>query len=222
MNKQQVPGSPAAAVSDSDLSQIQPTKQALEQLLLSPGWYTGYRQEISEQSASISKVETQAIGFQSSLSSALSSSLSAMGLSESLNVLQSSYKVYAQHYIQPGLAIQAREQERLNRQSSDAERKEKERAAQSKWNEAQSLLQSMKTVPQKEEHQKQFDEVKQRYEANLHFNQLLQEGQPLNRIRIWLRIIEMRMRRLKHRCLLWVRYSPGWRTCWRASGIPYI
>ena len=38
------------------------------------------------------------------------------------------------------------------------------------------MLQSMKTVPQKEEHQKQFDEVKQRYEANLHFNQLLQEG----------------------------------------------
>ena len=179
MNKQQVqqvPGNPAAAVSDSDLSQIQPTKQALEQLLLSPGWYTGYRQEISEQSASISKVETQAIGFQSSLSSALSSSLSAMGLSESLNALQSSYKVYAERFIQPGLAIQAREQERLSRQSSDAERKEKELAAQSKWNEAQSLLQSMKTVPQKEEHQKQFDEVKQHYEANLHFNQLLQDG----------------------------------------------
>jgi hypothetical protein len=176
MNKQQVPGSPAAAVSDSDLSQIQPTNQKLEQLLLSPEWYSAYRQEVSEQTASFSKVETQAVGFQSSLSGALSSSVSAMGLGESLNILQSSYKSYAQHFIQPGLVIQAREQQLLNRQSSDAERKEKERAAQSKWNEAQSLLQSMKTVPQKEEHQKQFDEVKKRYEANLHFNQLIQEG----------------------------------------------
>ena len=150
MNKQQVPGSPAAAVSDSDLNSNTANKPKTRAASALSGVVLGLSTRgLGEGAASFSKVETQAVGFQSSLSGALSSSVSAMGLGESLNVLQSSYKSYAQHFIQPGLVIKAREQQLLNRQSSDAERKEKERAAQSKWNEAQSLLQSMKTVPQR-------------------------------------------------------------------------
>ncbi|MFC5648322.1 hypothetical protein ACFPYJ_04150 [Paenibacillus solisilvae] len=175
MNKQQLPGNPATAVSEGELSQMQQTKQSLEQLLLSPEWYVNYRRDISDQVVSFSEVEVKSLGFQTSLSSGLSNATSAVELSESLNILQNIYRDYTQRYIRPGVALQVREQELLNRESSDSQRKRKEQAAQSKWNEAKDLLQSMKTVPQKEEHQKQFDDVKKRYEANLHFNELFED-----------------------------------------------
>ncbi|BBH24774.1 hypothetical protein Back11_61190 [Paenibacillus baekrokdamisoli] len=177
VNNQQLDTGTTAAVSANDLTQMDQTKQAVEQLLLSPEWFLDYRKELAEQTAKFQTLQTEASSFQSSMLMALSNQASIQQLNEGSNRLRNVYNAYAYPYIQPAAIIKARANELSGRQSFDAERKKKEQEAKVKWGQVSSLLQSMKAVPQKEEHQKEFDEVKKRYETNLHFNQLLKEGE---------------------------------------------
>ncbi|WP_274649194.1 hypothetical protein [Paenibacillus humicola] len=171
-NNGQLKGASPSGASTGDLAQMQQSRQAVQQLILPLEWFDSYRNELSSQTAAFASFDSEAAGFQSSVSASLGGGGSAALLTEGAAQLRLAYEQYAAKYIEPGTVINAREQQMKERQSTDAEHKKKEAEAKSKLGEVRSMLHGITAVPQLEEHQQLFDEVRKRFEANLAFNQL--------------------------------------------------
>ncbi|GGD76688.1 hypothetical protein [Paenibacillus nasutitermitis] len=161
---------PASGAS-APASQLQEVRQAAQDMILPSEWFAGYKEEVTAQTRKFNSFNAGTAGFQSGVSAALSNPGSGAMMSGSAERLQQAFNQYADDYIRPGVVIKARADGLNERQSSDEQRKEKEREAKSKWNEVRGWMKGMSESGQSE-HQQAFDEVKQRFEANLLFNEL--------------------------------------------------
>ncbi|MBB3112926.1 hypothetical protein FHS18_005028 [Paenibacillus phyllosphaerae] len=172
--KANVPGAASSSASQADVSGMQEVGQSADQLLLGAEWFASYKREISEQTVTYASFDSEAAGFQSTMNIALSSSGSLALLTENAAQLRLAYEQYVQRYGLLGSAIMTRAQELQQRQAADKERKKQEAKAESKLGEIRQLLHGITTIPQVDEHQEVFDQVKNRYENNLAFNEVTQ------------------------------------------------
>lgn len=171
ITQKDIVGSRSASI---DLYELGQTRGAVSELVLDADWFDAYAGELSEQTNAIRLVSDRAIAFKTSVSSALAGQGSSSTLKLSLQSLQSAYRDYKDCYGLSGTVIQSRETERGKRQASDRERKANEAAASSKLGEVKRLIESMKSAPDQDENRDAFQQVKQRMEANLQFNQASQ------------------------------------------------
>ncbi|MBW7453897.1 hypothetical protein [Paenibacillus sepulcri] len=160
-----------ASDASANISQLQQARQSSEDMLLSDDWFTAYKGELSAQTAGFAAFDDGTAEFQSAVSMALSNPGSSSLMSASAGGLQNEFNHYTANYIRPAAIISARANEMNGRQSSDEQRKQKEEQAKSKWSEVRGWMSGM-SASANSENQKAFDEVKQRFEANLHFNEL--------------------------------------------------
>ncbi|QYR20672.1 hypothetical protein KZ483_23245 [Paenibacillus sp. sptzw28] len=180
MNKQRLAGKAAASTTSNDLSQLQQAREAVQQLILPAEWFIAYREELNAQAVEIASLDSKAANFQTNVTTALSNHGSSALLVNAAVQLQSGFGEYSQKYIQPATVISARTAELESRQSADAERKKKEKAAQSKWNEVRKWIQGISSIPQLEIHRQMFEQVSERSAANLQFNDLSASGQSMD------------------------------------------
>ncbi|SEN85762.1 hypothetical protein SAMN05518847_104311 [Paenibacillus sp. OV219] len=171
VSQNEIAGREPTSMTSTDLSNLQQTRGAVLELVLDAGWFEAYEGELQQQAGAIQRVSNQAATFKASVSSALAEQGSLSSMQLALQSLQSFYKDYKQLYGATGSIIQSRESERMKRQASDRERKANEAAASSKLGEIKEFLEQMKSAPDQEENRNAFQQVKQRMEANLEFNQ---------------------------------------------------
>ncbi|AZN43004.1 hypothetical protein [Paenibacillus albus] len=174
ISQKEIAGSEPASMTPAKLNELQQSGGAIAALVLESDWFEIYAEELQKQTAAIQRVSNQSAQFKASVSSALSRQGSSSSMSLALQDLKSSYNEYEMLYGVTGSIIQSRDAERTKRQASDKERKANEAAASSKLSEVKQLVEQLKAAPDQEENRKAFQQVEQRKEANLKFNQAVQ------------------------------------------------
>ncbi|MBW7476551.1 hypothetical protein K0T92_17680 [Paenibacillus oenotherae] len=177
VNRRQAGAGTTSTIPSTDVSKFREAGQSAEQLLLAPDWFLNYKEELSSQTVIFASFDSEAAQFQSSVTIALSDHGSLLLLSEGAAQMRIAFMQYADKFIQQGSVIDARMGEMQHRQASDQERKKQETAAKSKLSEVRKWLHAITSVPQMEEHQKMFDQVKGRLQSILQFNGLIEEAE---------------------------------------------
>lgn len=155
-------------------SELQELRGNLQEYVISAEWFEQFREEIRQQTEGYGQVSAAVAAFRSKVSMAMaapSASHSHSELSEQMRVVRQTYSEYKQHYIQPASRLQSREQEVRRRAAGEEQRKEQEKQADKKWKEAREMLSRIKGLPNSDEAQKQFDQLKERYEEGMRLNE---------------------------------------------------
>lgn len=164
---------PADAAAD-----IEQVRKAADELVKTDGWFTEYRQEVEAQGSSAASIDMEAGAYQSSSLASIVKpvkSITADTLLESVTSLRLAYGAYEQKYIRPASIIVDRQKALDQGQISKQLKQQKEQTG-SLWNQARSLLHGLTSIPQMEEHQKVFEQVKLHYNDNLLFNEQTDEA----------------------------------------------
>jgi len=159
-------------------SDIEQVRKAADELVKADGWFAEYRQELESQGSSAASIAMEAGSYQSSSLASISkpiTSNAADTLLEGVASLRLAYGAYEQKYIRPASVIVDRQKELDQGQITTQLKQQKEQAG-SLWQQARSLLQGLTTIPQSDEHQRVFNQVKQRYSDNLLFNKQSDEA----------------------------------------------
>lgn len=162
-------GSRVPADAENELAGV---RQEADKLLLQDSWFPSYKQELDEQGKAASAIHMETGAFQSNSLAAIAGPFGEAAnsnLAEGVSSLRLAYGGYEEKYIRPALIIAARRQT-LEAGNVKTKLKEQERQAGALWDQARSLLHGLTALPQTEEHDELFEQVRQRYEANLLFN----------------------------------------------------
>ncbi|MCA0757413.1 hypothetical protein KP806_20345 [Paenibacillus sp. N4] len=162
-------GSRVPADAENELAEV---RQEADKLLLQDSWFSSYKQELDEQGKAASAIHMETGAFQSNSLAAIAGPFGETAnnnLAEGVSSLRLAYGGYEEKYIRPALVLAARRQS-LESGNVKAKLKEQEQQAGALWDQARSLLHGLTALPQTEEHDELFEQVRQRYEANLLFN----------------------------------------------------
>ncbi|QHT62787.1 hypothetical protein GXP70_24260 [Paenibacillus lycopersici] len=170
-----IAGRESSSMTGNELSDYEATRSSVDELVLDEGWFNAYRAELNEQLTLFGQVDTAAASFQAAVLSALGSNGGGAALDGALSGLSTSVGNYSSRYLNPGTVIQDRQVELERRHAHDGERRAKEAAAKSKWDEVKSMLGGMTSAPGQDEWKQAFDDVRRLADDNLRFNQAAAE-----------------------------------------------
>ncbi len=168
---QDIPGTDTSHDSSVTEQEIKDVQESAGDLVLQDEFFSEYRLELDSHAAAYERLDASAESFTTALSAAVLAPESEAGsqLITGANRLIADYGRYSSEYMGSGSIV-----ERRHLRSNDdlkQKRKEQEKKADSLWRQARAMLEGMKSLPEEDEHGAQFQQVKQRYEANLLFNQ---------------------------------------------------
>lgn len=175
------PGSENVPVPTGAADELEQVQQSSGQLIREGEWFAAYKREINDQADAYRSFAAEMGTLQARMSGALARPVlsSAQGeLEKIVSIARQTYDRYVEGYIQPGIILERRKTEiegidrdvkaQLHRQESQAD---------ASWKQARQMLQSLTSMPQTEEHRQQFEQVRQRYEANLLYNRQVNAGE---------------------------------------------
>ncbi|MGO4537228.1 TadE/TadG family type IV pilus assembly protein [Paenibacillus sp. 2TAB19] len=163
---------------DSAASDIEEIKQSAKQMILPDNWFQQYKLELEGQNAAAAAFDMDAGRFQSNVSAAISrpvASSSSQTLMSAVAAMRLSYGEYEESYVQPATIIGKR-RALLQDAELNNRLKEQESKAQSLWQQARNMLDGFGSVPQLEEHIKLYEEIQEKRDDNLKFNQKQSEA----------------------------------------------
>lgn len=147
-------------------------------LVMDAGWFDDYRRELDAQESGAAGLRAQTFRFESAVTQALAiaDNRNASALESASGELSRAYQAYASSYISAdgsgsGSVIAARGQAIADLASADDQRREFERQSETKRGEAAKLLLQIAQLPYDEEATKEFERLRERYEASLALNQ---------------------------------------------------
>ncbi|MFF2094286.1 hypothetical protein [Paenibacillus sp. NPDC058174] len=168
---QDIPGTDTSHDSAGTEQEIKDVQQSAGDLVLQDDFFAEYQSELASHAVVYERLDASIERFTTTLSAAVLAPESDAGsqLIAGANRLIADYGRYSSEYMGSG-SIVGRRQQRSN-DDLKQKRKEQEKKADSLWRQARAMLEGMKSLPEEDEHKAQFQQVKQRYEANLLFNQ---------------------------------------------------
>lgn len=162
---------------DGTADDIEQVKAAAAELVKSDDWFNAYVHELEAQGIAAAAIDAEAAAYQDkSLASLIRPvvSSSSEALYDSAASIRLAYEGYEEKYIRPASVMVNRKQEH-EQGGLKAKLKQQEEEANSLWKQARSLLNGLTTVLQSEEHLQVFEQVKQRYNDNMLFNEQIDE-----------------------------------------------
>ncbi|MGO4543586.1 hypothetical protein AB4Z29_02125 [Paenibacillus sp. 2TAB23] len=178
VTKMEVPGAVKHEVPADAASDLEQIRKKADELVLNDEWFAEYRQELEAQGLSAAAVDMETGSFQTSALASLMKPVqiqAADTLLEGAASLRLAYGSYNEKYIQPA-AIVASRRNALEHGEIKEKLKQQEKQSESLWKQARSLLHGLTAIPQTEEHQLVFEQIKQLYNANLLFNEKEEEA----------------------------------------------
>ncbi|WP_138752743.1 hypothetical protein [Paenibacillus sinopodophylli] len=170
---QRLPNSDQHEMPNNAASDLEQIRKTADELVKPDTWFVDYRQELTTQGTVAAAVDMETGSFQTSSLAALTSPITSQSsdqLLEGAASLSLAYGDYHEKYIQPAVVIASR-RSTLEQGDIKSKLKEQDQQAESLWKQARGMLNGMTAIPQSEEHQQVFDQVKQLYSDNLLFNE---------------------------------------------------
>lgn len=171
--KQKSAGAVQHAVPADSASDIEQIRKQADELVKEDAWFSAYRQELETQGTFAAALDMEAGSYQTSSLASLAKPITnqtADTLLEGVASLRLAYGSYEENYIRPAAIITSRKST-LEQGEVKAKLKQQGEQAESLWKQARGLLHGLTAIPQTEEHQHVFEQVKQRYSDNLLFNE---------------------------------------------------
>ncbi|CAM4484131.1 hypothetical protein FHS16_004966 [Paenibacillus endophyticus] len=173
VSRMEVPGAVKHEVPADAASDLEQIRKTADELVLNDEWFAEYRQELEAQGSSAAAIDMETGSFQTSAMASLMKPVqiqSADTLLEGAASLRLAYGSYNEKYIQPAVIVASR-RNALEHGEIKEKLKQQEKQSESLWKQARSLLHGLTAIPQTEEHQLVFEQIKQLYNANLLFNE---------------------------------------------------
>lgn len=174
------PGAEKTALPDGAAGELAQLRESGGELVLPESWFADYGAELQTQGAD----NVAFTGALELLAARLSAGIGGTpsehahrAMTAALADAKRGYAKYASLYIQPGSRLEER-QRILSNGDLKSRLKRQESETQAKWTQARNMLNGFASLPDQEEYVKQFQQVRERYEQNLRFNQQADTGGP--------------------------------------------